>query len=41
MMKRERALALPDSTTFQQLWEALGSKLMETAQGHLLYTRAS
>jgi len=37
-MKR-RAPALPDSTTFQQLWEALGSKLAETAQGHLLYTQ--
>ena len=31
--------ALPDSPTFQQLWDALGSKLAETAQGHLLYTQ--
>jgi len=36
---RKRAPALPDSTTFQQLWDALGSKLIETAQGHLLYTQ--
>ena len=36
---KQRAPALPDSTTFQQLWEALGSKLAETAQGHLLYTQ--
>ncbi len=31
--------ALPDSTTFQQLWDALGSRLIETAQGHMLYTQ--
>ena len=36
---KQRAPALPDSTTFQQLWDALGSKLIETAQGHLLYTQ--
>ncbi len=36
---KQRAPALPDSTTFQQLWEALGSKLIETAQEHLLYTQ--
>jgi hypothetical protein len=37
-VRKERAPALPDSTTFQQLWDALGSRLIETAQGHLLYT---
>lgn len=37
-MKR-RAPALPDSATFQQLWDALGSKLEETARGNLLYTQ--
>jgi len=36
---KQRAPALPDSPTFQQLWDALGSKLIETAQGHLLYTQ--
>jgi hypothetical protein len=33
---KERAPALPDSTTFQQLWDALGSKLKEAARGNLL-----
>jgi len=37
----KRAPALSDSATFQQLWDALGSKLIESAQGHLLYTRVS
>ncbi len=37
-MKR-RAPALPDSATFQQLWDALGSKLEEIARGNLLYTQ--
>jgi len=36
---KQRAPALPNSPTFQQLWDALGSKLFETAQGHLLYTQ--
>ncbi len=36
---KQGAPALPDSTTFQQLWDALGSKLIETAQGHMLYTQ--
>ena len=36
---KQRAPALPDSTTFQQLWDALGSRLVETAQGHMLYTQ--
>ncbi len=36
---KQRAPALPDSPTFQQLWDALGSRLIETAQGHLLYTQ--
>ncbi len=37
-MKR-RAPALPDSATFQQLWDTLGSELIKTAQEHLLYTQ--
>ncbi len=36
---KQRAPALSNSPTFQQLWDALGSKLIETAQGHLLYTQ--
>ncbi len=36
---KQRAPALPDSPTFQQLWDALGSRLIETAQGNLLYTQ--
>ena len=36
---KQRTPALPDSPTFQQLWDALGSKLIETAQGRLLYTQ--
>jgi hypothetical protein len=36
---KQRAPALSDSATFQQLWDALGLKLIESAQGHLLYTR--
>jgi len=38
-MIKQRAPALPDSTTFQQLWDALGLRLFESAQGNLLYTR--
>ena len=38
---KQRAPALPDSGTFQQLWDALGSKLFESAREHLLYTRGS
>ena len=38
-MAKQRAPALPDSPTFQQLWDALGSKLIDAAQGHLLYTQ--
>jgi hypothetical protein len=38
-MAKQRAPALPDSPTFQQLWEALGSKLIEAAQERLLYTQ--
>jgi hypothetical protein len=38
-MKKQRAPALPDSTNFQQLWDALGSKLIESTQGNLLYTQ--
>jgi hypothetical protein len=36
---KQRAPALPDSPTFQQLWDALGSKLIEAAQERLLYTQ--
>ena len=36
---KQRAPALSDSTTFQQLWDALGSRIIETAQGHMLYTQ--
>ncbi|MFC1950417.1 hypothetical protein ACFLWD_01990 [Chloroflexota bacterium] len=36
---KQRAPALPDSPTFQQLWDALGSKLIETAQEKLFYTQ--
>jgi len=36
---KQRALALPDSTTFQQLCDTLGSRLIETAQGRMLYTQ--
>jgi hypothetical protein len=36
---KQRAPALPDSSTFQQLWDALGSRLIESAQGNLLYTQ--
>ena len=35
---KQRAPALPDSPTFQQLWDTLGSKLIESAREHLLYT---
>jgi len=38
-VKKQRAPALPDSATFRQLWDALGSKLIESAQGNLLYTQ--
>jgi len=38
---KQRAPALPDSPTFQQFWDALGSRLIETAQGDLLYTGVS
>ncbi len=37
-MTKQRAPALPDSPTFQQLWDALGSKLIEAIQERLLYT---
>ncbi len=36
---KQRAPALPDSPTFQQLWDALGSKLLESTREHLLYTQ--
>ena len=34
-MPKERVPALPNSPSFQQLWEALGSKLIDAAQGKL------
>ena len=34
---KQRAPALPDFPTFQQLWDALGSRLIETARGHILH----
>jgi hypothetical protein len=40
-MVKQRAPALPDSLSFQQLWDALGSKLIEAAQERLLYTRGT
>jgi hypothetical protein len=40
-MAKQRAPALPDSPTFQQLWDALGSKLIEAAQERLLYTQVA
>jgi hypothetical protein len=36
---KQRAPALSNSPTFQQLWDALGSKLIESAREHLLYTQ--
>ncbi len=36
---KQRTPASPDSPTFHQLWDALGSKLIETAQGNMLYTQ--
>jgi hypothetical protein len=36
---KQRAPASPVSPTFQQLWDALGSKLIEAAQERLLYTQ--
>jgi len=32
---KQGATALPNSPTLSQLWEALGSKLIETAEGQL------
>ncbi len=34
-MKNQRADDYHDSLTLQQLWDALGSKLIEAAQGQL------
>jgi len=31
--------ASPDSATFRQLWDTLGSRLEESARGHLRYTQ--
>jgi len=36
---KQRAPVLPNFPTFQQLWDALGSRLIETAQGHMSYTQ--
>jgi len=38
-MKKERAPDLSNSATFQQLWDALGSKLREAAQGSLTFNQ--
>ena len=38
-MKKQRAPALPDSASFQQLWDALGSGLIESTREYLLYTQ--
>ena len=35
----ERVPDYHDSPTFQQLWDALGSKLMEAAQGNLTFNQ--
>jgi len=34
-MKNKRATALSNSSTLLQLWDALGSKLIEAAQGQV------
>jgi hypothetical protein len=34
-----RATVLPNSTTLLQLWQALGSKLIQAAQGQMFYTQ--
>jgi len=36
---KERVTVLPNSPTFQQLWDALASKLIEATQGQLSYTQ--
>ena len=36
---KQRAPALANSSNFQQLWDTLGSKLLQSAQEHLLYTQ--
>ena len=36
---KQRAPALSNSPIFQRLWDALGSKLINAAQEHLLYTQ--
>ena len=38
-MTKQRVPALSDSATFQQLWDTLGSKLIESARERLLYTQ--
>jgi hypothetical protein len=36
---KQRAPVLSDSPTFRQLWDALDSRLIETAQERLSYTQ--
>jgi len=39
MKKQKGAPALSNSPTPQQLWDALGAKLIEATKGRLLYTQ--
>ena len=36
---KERAPASPDSVTLQQLWDTLGSKIIEATKGEMVYTQ--
>jgi hypothetical protein len=38
-VKKQRAPASPNSTTLRQLWDALGSKLIESTHEHMLHTQ--
>lgn len=37
-MKKQRAPALPDSTSQASLWDDLGPRLIQAFEEHLLYT---